>query len=202
MSQNCPRCGHELIFRHGLYGQFIGCSHYPVCTFTMNKDGTPTKRKREVEEWDENGKPTSYIYAPIPKEKPKRTCPYGKCKGDGLIPFVNKEGKTIPYTWLFCDCHPQYGIYVHDYDQPLRPEDYDFPISSDFRAFTYSYCGVPDPGYIPPEPKVKEEVEVKFVYEHSNLTKDQSRKLDDCILQIRELKRIINIPKRKKGKYD
>lgn len=35
-----------------------------------------------------------------------------------------------------------------------NPKDYDFPMSATFRAWTYQYCEVPDPGYVPPQPDV------------------------------------------------
>lgn len=30
----CPKCGGQLIQRHGRYGNFYGCSNYPKCRFT------------------------------------------------------------------------------------------------------------------------------------------------------------------------
>lgn len=30
----CPFCGGELVHRKGRYGEFLGCSNYPACTFT------------------------------------------------------------------------------------------------------------------------------------------------------------------------
>lgn len=30
----CPRCGGNLVERHGQYGRFIGCSNYPKCRYT------------------------------------------------------------------------------------------------------------------------------------------------------------------------
>lgn len=30
----CPRCGGQLVLRHGKYGSFYGCSNYPKCKFT------------------------------------------------------------------------------------------------------------------------------------------------------------------------
>ena len=33
----CPRCGNKLIERESIYGNFIGCSNYPKCTFKMTK---------------------------------------------------------------------------------------------------------------------------------------------------------------------
>lgn len=34
----CPRCGGELILRHGKNGYFYGCSNYPKCKFTKKAD--------------------------------------------------------------------------------------------------------------------------------------------------------------------
>ena len=34
----CPKCGGELILRHGKYGDFYGCCNYPHCTFTHQID--------------------------------------------------------------------------------------------------------------------------------------------------------------------
>lgn len=31
----CPRCGHSLVLRKGRYGDFLGCSNYPKCKFTL-----------------------------------------------------------------------------------------------------------------------------------------------------------------------
>lgn len=33
----CPKCGNTLIERHGKYGNFIGCSNYPKCRYTVKK---------------------------------------------------------------------------------------------------------------------------------------------------------------------
>ena len=35
-SGKCPRCGGNLVFRHGKYGSFYGCSNYPRCKFTTH----------------------------------------------------------------------------------------------------------------------------------------------------------------------
>lgn len=32
----CPRCGGQLVLRHGKFGPFYGCSNYPKCKFTLN----------------------------------------------------------------------------------------------------------------------------------------------------------------------
>src|SRR5690606_22827424 len=30
----CPQCGKPLLYRHGRYGRFIGCSNFPKCRYT------------------------------------------------------------------------------------------------------------------------------------------------------------------------
>lgn len=73
-------------------------------------------------------------------------CPYKKCGGGGLIPFVNREGKVIPHAFTHCDCHPIYGLETEaEHWHDIQPDDYDFPMSETFRAWTYEHCGVPDP---------------------------------------------------------
>jgi len=32
--ENCPDCGQALVFKHGRFGQFVGCSGWPSCRYT------------------------------------------------------------------------------------------------------------------------------------------------------------------------
>jgi len=73
------------------------------------------------------------------------TCP--KCGDTKLIPFI-KEGKVIPHAFVHCDCKEP----MSSHQIEIKPSDYDFPMSALFRCYSYSYCGEPDPGYIPPDP--------------------------------------------------
>lgn len=130
LSVPCPWCGEALVLRTGKYGEFIACAEW--CGYRKSIRGR-----------------SEY---PPPKSEPK-LCPHKMCDGSSLIPFKNKEGKVIPYTWLHCGCHPVYGNkpeLEHWWDMIL--EDYDFPMSQTFRAWTYQDCGVQDPGYVPLEP--------------------------------------------------
>ncbi|HSM57996.1 MAG TPA: type I DNA topoisomerase [Candidatus Sulfomarinibacteraceae bacterium] len=34
VGRECPECGNELVYRHGRYGKFIGCSNFPKCRYT------------------------------------------------------------------------------------------------------------------------------------------------------------------------
>jgi hypothetical protein len=33
----CPKCGGQLVPRRGPYGEFLGCSNYPRCRYTLNR---------------------------------------------------------------------------------------------------------------------------------------------------------------------
>jgi len=35
--EKCPRCGHELVRRHGRYGAYVSCSNYPACKYKPPK---------------------------------------------------------------------------------------------------------------------------------------------------------------------
>ncbi len=34
VGRDCPTCGNPLLYRHGRYGRFIGCSNFPACRYT------------------------------------------------------------------------------------------------------------------------------------------------------------------------
>ncbi len=73
-------------------------------------------------------------------------CPYGKCDGKGLLPFVLPDGTISKFAKVFCDCHPVYGVNPElEHFRPVTPEDYDFPMSFDFRTWTYWQSSFPDP---------------------------------------------------------
>jgi len=67
-------------------------------------------------------------------------CP--KCGGSGKLPLYRKDGSIVPNAIVYCpDCHSE----EPERYQHLTPDMYDFPCSSNFRAFSYRFCGVPDP---------------------------------------------------------
>ena len=124
LAGGCPWCGEALTIKIGKYGEFIACSNW--CGFTKNVPGRgnyPTERKGQ------------------------RTCPYKQCDGSGLIPF-QKNGRIIPNAFIDCDCSLDNSSIP-----PLTLEEYDFdyPMSESFRAASFQYCGVPDPGTDKPQ---------------------------------------------------
>jgi len=172
-----------------MWGEFISCSNYPICSFTCNVDGTPTKRKREVTDWDENGIPEEYAFVVQPQKKVKHPCPYKRCDGSGLLPFVGKDGKARSDVHLFCDCHPQYGENAKDgYYSPLRPEDIDYPVSYSYWRSLCQNHGWQDPGSdYPPEPHEEAPKEQVIVHRHSNMGKLEYDLLQQTANQVKFL---------------
>jgi len=65
-------------------------------------------------------------------------CP--ECNHTGLIPF-EKDGQVILHAFLDCECRePEMEHY-----RTIGPEDFDYPLSDTFRAYSYHYSNVPDP---------------------------------------------------------
>lgn len=121
----CPYCGEALVIKKGKYGEFIACQDY--CGYTTSIPGR----------------------SEYPPPKTMSKCPHSKCDGAGLLPF-EKNGKVIANAFIHCSCHSVYG----DNPQPesyrdLQVGDFDFPMSSDFRAASFACCGEPDPRYVP-----------------------------------------------------
>ena len=189
-TRTCPKCGRELTIKHGSHGEFIGCSAYPNCNYTRNMDGTETLRQREVVEWDEKGKPTSWSNVLVKAKPAKRSCPYSICDGSGLLPFI-KDGRTIPHAHLFCDCHPQYGIDVHNHYQHLITDDFDFPMSGHYREHTFEQYGRPWEQrreiYQPEEPSGPIEIDPVDAQEIAHLNRRHQYQIDQTRAEIQRL---------------
>ena len=37
LEENCPRCGHALVVKHGRFGEFTACGNYPKCRYVRKK---------------------------------------------------------------------------------------------------------------------------------------------------------------------
>lgn len=129
------------------------------------------------------------------------------CKGEGKIPFV-KNGKVIPYTWVFCDCHPQYGVDVRG-SIPLATEgrrpgirgkitrgrmhlyedDFDFPMSYDFYRSLCLEHGWQDPGSNYPQVSEQQPQVIEHIHFHSNLSKKEWDEMEQTRLRTLHLQR-------------
>lgn len=86
--QNCPKCGGDMVLRHGRYGAFLGCSNYPDCNGIVNipkKGETP------------------------PEEMPD--CPAIGC--DGKIQMRRSRFGKIFFS---CNNYPDCDVIVNDLD--------------------------------------------------------------------------------------
>ncbi len=112
MQSVCPKCGSHLILRDGQFGEFLACPRFPECRYTRGL--------RETEQ----------LF-----KAPSLFC--NKCKQTGLLPFVKNE-KEVPNTFIDCEC--KLALSEHFDPAKLQPEDFDFPMSETFRAFTFDFC--------------------------------------------------------------
>lgn len=102
--KTCPKCGSALVKRHGKFGDFYGCSHYPTCRYTEPLDGERRPEamgKSAVSPADGGDAPY-----PCPRCKTghfiKRTGPYGPfwvCSTAGCrTKCADVEGKPSLYA--------------------------------------------------------------------------------------------------------
>jgi len=45
----CPLCHKALVLRKGKHGQFMGCSGFPVCTFTKNAESVDEAKNKAMD---------------------------------------------------------------------------------------------------------------------------------------------------------
>lgn len=120
-----------------------------------------------------------------------------KCKGEERLPLRRKsDNSVIPYAWIYCDCHKEEDLY-----NPVRPEDFDFPISYSFyRSLCHEYSW-PDPG---PDKAIEEEklpeprIEMKRYVSYQNvdgkqlsaLRKNLTQYIDEKLNEIQDKKKV------------
>ena len=82
----CPNCGKELIYRQGRYGEFIGCSGYPSCTFIKEKEIEIPENAKDCPECG-----TGKLIIKKIKSRPFLGCTnYPECKHTEMIFFKKK----------------------------------------------------------------------------------------------------------------
>ncbi len=80
--EDCPECGHKMVFRQSRYGTFEACSNFPTCKYIKTND----------------------------KDKPKPkttgvTCP--KCGKGEIVERVARKGKNKGKTFYACNNFPK-----------------------------------------------------------------------------------------------
>ena len=111
LDETCPKCGKQLVVKHGRFGEFTACSNYPECRYTKQKEvGVPCPKDggRVVERRSKRGR-TFYGCDNYPAcdfvvwNKPiARACP--KCKAAYLLEKkTKKEGEFVYCGNEACD---------------------------------------------------------------------------------------------------
>ncbi len=80
--EQCPECGHDMVYRNSRYGTFEACSNYPTCKYIKTKD--------------------------TEKVEPKTTgvkCP--KCGKGEIVERTAKKGKNAGKTFYACNNFPR-----------------------------------------------------------------------------------------------
>ena len=116
------------------------------------------------------------------------TC--NKCRGTGLIPFINQRGEVTPHTFLHCDCHPVYGTkpapgrYHH-----VSPADIDYPVSYGHYRMLCAEHGWPDPGPDRPHELEAKPQRIEHIIRHSDMSKKEFAKLQEVLRRLNPIER-------------
>jgi len=110
------------------------------------------------------------------------TC--SKCGGTGLIPFVNKAGKVIPFAWQDCDCK----VEPVEHHEPITPADFDFSVSDTFRGYYHQHYGGHDRGYKPTIERKSEVVRTEVIHRTSNMSAKDFARLNSIEGEVKYLR--------------
>lgn len=93
VGRKCPKCGHELVLKKGKFGEFIGCSNFPACTYC--------EKESQVQYTGENcpecGKPL--VYRTSKNGKKFTACSdYPRCK------YVKPEKQELEIVGKCPEC--------------------------------------------------------------------------------------------------
>ena len=81
----CPKCGSPLVYKKSKYGNFIGCSNFPICSY----------REKEDEELEETGETCPVCGKPLVYRTGKRNKKFIACSGYPECNYIKKEEVKI-----------------------------------------------------------------------------------------------------------
>ena len=123
--RTCPRCGSHLMLREGDNGDFMACPKFPACRYTESlPDGV----------WSKGDHGTLSL-----ELRPDNINYCKECNHTGLLPFI-KKGRVIPNAFIDCKCRVVDEPYHY---LNIVTDDFDFPVSKDFREHTFQQFGRP-----------------------------------------------------------
>lgn len=89
----CPECGHDLVYRQGRYGEFVGCGNYPECKY-IKKDEKPIEYTGE--DCPKCGSKMVKRYSAKTKSDFEACSNFPKCRYIKPVPDVIVEDENCP----------------------------------------------------------------------------------------------------------
>lgn len=82
-----------------------------------------------------------------------------------MLPFL-KDGRVIQNAFINCECRQEQP----EHYEALKPEDFDYPMSSSYRAASFEYCGMADTGAIPQALPADQPIARDVIHRHSDMS--------------------------------
>ena len=83
--RTCPKCGAPLVYKKSKFGNFIGCSNFPTCSY----------REKDAEELEETGELCPKCGKPLVYRVGKRGKKFVACSGYPDCNYIKKEETTV-----------------------------------------------------------------------------------------------------------
>ena len=92
--RTCPKCGAPLVYKKSKYGDFIGCSNFPSCSY----------REKEIEELEETGEMCPVCGKPLVYRTGKKGKKFVACSGYPDCNYIKKEEVTVEVVKKCPEC--------------------------------------------------------------------------------------------------
>ena len=92
--RTCPKCGAPLVYKKSKYGNFIGCSNFPVCSY----------REKDEEESEKTGEMCPICGKPLVYRVGKRNKKFIACSGYPDCNYIKKEETPVEVVKKCPEC--------------------------------------------------------------------------------------------------
>ena len=92
--RKCPKCGAPLVYKKSKYGNFIGCSNFPTCSY----------REKEEEELEKTGEMCPICGKPLVYRVGKRGKKFVACSGYPDCNYIKKEETSVEVVKKCPEC--------------------------------------------------------------------------------------------------
>ena len=92
--RKCPKCGAPLVYKKSKYGNFIGCSNFPTCSY----------REKEEEELEKTGEMCPVCGKPLVYRVGKRGKKFVACSGYPDCNYIKKEETPVEVVKKCPEC--------------------------------------------------------------------------------------------------